>query len=78
MLKVDRKTRTFSRLDEPTLAEAQILERADLQECILNSSSDFFAEIEEKVFVLGKEVSPSQTVQDRIDLLGVDPEGTIV
>jgi len=78
MLKVDRETRTFSRLNAPTLSEAHILERADLQECILNSSDDFFAEIGERVFVLGKEFSPSQTVQDRIDLLGIDSEGTSV
>ena len=78
MLKVDRGNRTFSRLDSPTLADAQILERVDLQECIYNSSNDFFAEIGERVFVLGKEVSPSQTVQDRIDLLAIDVEGTTV
>ena len=45
MLKVDRGSRTFSRLDEPSLSEAQLLERTDLQECIFNSSDDFFAEI---------------------------------
>jgi len=60
------------------LADARILERADLQECIYNSSSEFFAEIGERVFVLGKEVIPSQTVPDRIDLLGIDVEGTTV
>ncbi len=78
MLKVDRDNRAFSRLDAPTLAGSKILERADLQECIYNSSAAFFAEIGERVFVLGKEVSPSQTVQDRIDLLAVDAEGTTV
>jgi hypothetical protein len=78
LLKVDRENRAFGRLDAPTLADAQILERADLQECIYNSSSDFFAEIGERVFVLGKEVTPSQTVPDRIDLLGIDTEGTTV
>lgn len=78
MLRVDRSKRVFSRLESPTLADAQILERADLQECICNSSSEFFAEIGERVFVLGKEVAPSKTVQDRIDLLAVDAEGTVV
>jgi len=78
LLKVDREKRTFGRLDAPTLADARILERADLQECIYNSSSEFFAEIGERVFVLGKEVIPSQTVPDRIDLLGIDTEGTTV
>jgi len=78
VLKVDRENRTFGRLDAPTLADARILERADLQECIYNSSTEFFEEIGEKVFVLGKEVIPSQTVPDRIDLLGIDAEGTTV
>lgn len=78
MLKVDREHRTFSRLKAPTMTESQILERADLQEWIFNSSKAFFAEIGEAVFVLGKEVIPSQTVQDRIDLLGIDPEGAAV
>jgi hypothetical protein len=78
MLKVDRTNRTFSPLDSPSLANAQFLERADLQECIYNSSDAFFAEIGEDVFVAGKEVAPSKTVQDRIDLLGIDPEGTLV
>lgn len=78
MLKVDRTNQTLSRLDEPSLADAQILERADLQEYIYNSSNDFFAEIGERVFVIGKEVTPSQTVQDRMDLLGIDSEGASV
>ena len=78
MLKVDRTSRTLSRLDKPSLTDAQILERADLQEYIYNSSNDFFAEIGERIFVIGKEVTPSQTVQDRIDLLGVDSEGASV
>jgi len=78
MLKVDRTNRALSRLDEPSLADAQILERADLQEYIYNSRNDFFAEIGERVFVIGKEVTPSQTVQDRMDLLGIDSEGASV
>jgi len=78
MLKVDRTSRTLCRLDKPSLTEAQILERADLQEYIYNSSIDFFAEIGERIFVIGKEVTPSQTVQDRIDLLGIDSEGASV
>ena len=78
MLKVNRTNQTFSSLDSPSLTNAQFLERADLQECIYNSSDAFFAEIGEDVFVAGKEVAPSKTVQDRIDLLGIDPEGTLV
>jgi hypothetical protein len=78
MLKVDRTNQTFRPLDEPSLKDAQLLERSDLQECIYNSSVEFFTEIGEKVFVVGKEVVPSDTVSDRIDLLGLDAEGTAV
>jgi hypothetical protein len=78
MLKVDRTNQTFHPLDEPSLKTAQFLEREDLQECIYNSSTEFFAEIGEDVFVLGKEVTTSNTVSDRIDLLGIDRQGTAV
>lgn len=78
MLKVDRNNRTLGPIPGSNLAGARLLERADLQECIYNSSNEFFAEIGERVVVIGKEIRPSQTVQDRIDLLGVDFEGTSV
>ncbi len=78
MLKVDRDRKSLSQLATSTLAEAQMLERDHLQECIYNSGSAFFDEIGERVFLVGKEVMPSQTVQDRIDLLGIDSEGAAV
>ena len=78
MLKLDRDKRTFSLLDTPTLADVSITERYDLQEFIFNSSEEFFKEIGQELFLLGKEVEPSKNVQDRIDLLAVDKEGTCV
>lgn len=78
MLKIDRRSQTLSKLAKPSLADAQILERTDLQEYIYNSSGDFFNEIGERIFIVGKEVLPSQTVQDRVDLLGVDSTGASV
>jgi len=78
MLKVDRSLRKLSQMDNPTLTDAKIVERSDLQEYIFNSSEAFFSEIGEEVFLIGKEVSPSQTIQDRIDLLGIDREGAAV
>ncbi len=78
MLKVDRNSKKLARLEEPSLSEVQILERADLQEYIFNSSEDFFAEMGESIFVVGKEISPSETVSDRIDILGIDKEGSSV
>lgn len=78
MLKIDRKTQTLSRLDKLSLVDARILERTDLQEFIYSSGDEFFEEIGERIFLVGKEVVASQTVQDRIDLLGVDCEGATV
>ena len=78
MLKIKRDDQSFSLLETPTLADVSITERNDLQEFIANSPAAFFAEIGQELFLLGKEVEPSKTVQDRIDLLAIDKEGTCV
>ncbi|MEP7354544.1 MAG: hypothetical protein ABI824_15060, partial [Acidobacteriota bacterium] len=78
MLKISRSNKTFNRLENPTLAAASILERTDLQEYIFNSPQEFFAELGQQLFVLGKEIRPSDAVQDRIDILAVDKDGLTV
>jgi hypothetical protein len=76
MLKINRDNQSFSVLDTPTLADVSITERYDLQEYICNSPDAFFKEIGQELFLIGKEISPSKNVQDRIDILAVDKEGT--
>jgi hypothetical protein len=78
MLRINRNTKSFCVLEKPTLTEVSITERYDLQEYICNSPESFFGELGQDLFVLGKEVLPSSTVQDRIDILAIDKEGNCV
>ncbi len=78
MLRIDRQQQTFTLLTNPTLAEVAISERYDLQEFICNSPQPFFQELGLDLFLIGKEIMPSKSVQDRIDLLAVDREGNCV
>ena len=78
MLKIDRGKKTFSTLQTPDLSALALTERTDLQEYIYRSPHEFFHEIGEDLFLVDKEVEPSKTVQDRIDLLAVDRDGNAV
>lgn len=78
MLRIDRDNQSFALLDTPTLADVSITERYDLQEFISHSPDAFFKEIDQGLFFVGKEIEPAKNVQDRIDLLAVDKEGSCV
>jgi len=78
MLKIDRENHSLTPLEKPTLSEAAVRERYDLQEFICNSPDVFFVELGQELFLIGSELQPSETVQDRIDILAIDREGTVV
>ena len=78
MLRIDRNKQTLTPLEQPSLSEALVRERYDLQEFICNSPNVFFEEIGQELFLIGKEVQPSDSVQDRIDVLAIDKDGTCV
>lgn len=78
MLRIDRTKRTLKKLDQQSLPDAELRERSDLQQMIRNSSADFFAEMGEKLLLIGEEVRPTDVVDDRIDLLAIDQEGAAV
>ncbi len=81
MLKIDRTGRRFERLEGADLRGRSLSERYDLQAMIRANPSAFFAELGEKLLLLGEEVRPAPEaaqVDDRIDLLALDPSGAVV
>jgi len=78
MLRLDRAQHALRRLEPMPLKTAGILERSDLQRMIVNTPSAFCAEIKETLLVMGEEISPTDVVDDRIDVLALDKQGTVV
>src|ERR1700682_1706189 len=78
MVKISRDEKLFTCLDTKSLSQANILERKDLQEFIFNSFKPFCQELRQDLRIIAKEVRPSETVADRIDLLAVDHDGNVV
>lgn len=59
------------------MTEAGVKERDDIQRMIVRSPEAFFGEMGEELLLLGEEVKPTDFVDDRIDLLAVDREGSV-
>lgn len=79
MLKINRENRALEPIPNKSLTEAGIKERADLQGLIQNNSKAFFDEIDlQNAVLLGAEVKPSGIVGDRIDLLALADDGTVI
>ena len=78
MLRINRAEKKFTRLNKPDLSKIGLTERYDLQHMIKNSPGEFFQEMGESLLLIGEEVRPTDFVEDRIDLLAVDQQGSLV
>ncbi len=79
MLRIRRQEKKLEPVPTIKMAEHDIWERRDLQEYIWNSFDEIGDELDEgDLTLIGKEVRPSEKVDDRIDLLGLDNDGTLV
>jgi hypothetical protein len=78
MLKINRSEKHLSALQEMLLPDANLKERADLQQMIRNSPKAFFGEMGEELLLIGEEIRPDDFVDDRIDLLAIDKAGDSV
>ncbi len=78
MLRIDRKDKSLKYLPSTSLIEAGLKERMDIQEMIHRCPEPFFTEMGESLLLVGQEVRPTDFVDDRIDLLAIDPQGNSV
>jgi len=79
MLKLDPSTKTLVAVPSTTLTQSNILERAHLQESIVHSWDAFVRELGyEELFLVGTELTPHDSCQDRIDILALNGDGTPV
>jgi hypothetical protein len=74
MLRIDKANKALVALERKTMRESGYWERRDVQEMICRSPRSFCEELDEDIYIVGSEVQPTDFVQDRIDLLGVDPD----
>jgi hypothetical protein len=78
MLRLDKSNRHLVLLGRKSMREAGYWERRDIQEMICRSPGPFCEELGEYIHIVGSEVEPTDIVPDRIDLLGIDPNGSAV
>jgi hypothetical protein len=78
MLRIDKANKALIALEPKTMREFGYWERRDIQEMICRSPGPFCEELGEEIHIIGSEAHPTDFVQDRIDLLAVDPDGGAV
>jgi len=78
VLRIDRNGKSLKLLEQRGFPDVGLQERADIQKMIRTSPTEFFAEMGEKLLLVGEEVCPTDVVDDRIDLLAIDEDGATV
>jgi hypothetical protein len=80
MLRIDKSNKTLIALERKTMRESGYWERRDIQEMICHAPTIFREELgeQEQFHLIGSEIKPTDFVEDRIDLLAVDPDGGAV
>lgn len=76
MLKYDRDAKSLGFVPATNLNQAHVLERSDLQEAIVRSWEAFCAEMgREELFLVGTEICPHSSCDNRIDILALSSDG---
>lgn len=78
MLKIEKEQKRLQSLDQMKLTPAGPGSDFDLREVILNSPTEFLAEIHQELFLVGKDILVSEESGLKVDLLGFDSEGRSV
>ena len=74
MLKIEKYRKQLVSLS--VLDIGAFTERYDLGELICNNPDEFFGEIGQRLFVIGKNIQLSDTVEIAVDLVAVDMKGS--
>ena len=75
MLRIDKKGKRLVGVQKSSLSAADQWER-ELEDMIWASPQVFCDELGQKLWMIGREVRPSDAVPDRMDLLAIDEEGS--
>jgi hypothetical protein len=73
MIKLEQRQQKFSLLRASPPGE--VMRRHNLKEFIFNSPAEFFGEVGQRLFVVGKDIETSGILSGRIDLLALDEQG---
>jgi len=76
MIKLDQEGRRFAKLTPRP--QGDLMRRHKVKDFIFNSPDVFFAELGQRLFLIGKDVQPARMSTARMDLLAVDEQGHAV